>query len=357
MIHLDAMKIVKKKMMNKFKLNSRFYYQSLSEIDKRIYRTIYEQWQEGKSIVTLYLPGKDFYTPSGITIHQIVQYILNENPHIFHLETSQFSYIRKGNDITIKADAIYTHEEYEEIYNALLACVENVTSKVECITDEVKKIRFLHDYLAENIVYDYGTSDKKSQREVHTIVGALLNGACVCDGYAKAFRLLCDKSMISNIVVVGDSIDDKDAGPHAWNIVKVNQMPYHVDVTWDSILSKNKDNIIDFYFLRNDEVFSFSHKWNEFFYPKCKFDYQREYPLLINKQELEIFICKNIKNNRGKFVVYLPYNFPNSDEFKKLINEIISRNKKVFERCKSFSFNFYEKIEQNIFVEIEFCFL
>ncbi len=58
----------------------------------------------------------------------------------------------------------------------------------------------------------------------------------VCEGYAKAFQLLCDLSAFQGDVtcytVTGDMIGATGAGPHMWNIVTMeNGKSYLVDVT------------------------------------------------------------------------------------------------------------------------------
>ena len=55
-----------------------------------------------------------------------------------------------------------------------------------------------------------------------------------------------------------------------------------------------------------------------------------------------------------KFFVYLSGDFPNSNKFNELLKIIMERNKIIFKKIKSFSFSFFEKLEKNIFVEIEF---
>ena len=340
--------------MEKFKLGSRFYYQTLSEKDKKVYRDIYDEWTKGKNKISICVPGNGFITPSGTEIHEIVKFVVNENPHIFHLETTQFSYLRRGSYVEIATDEIYTGEEYAIIYNKLLTRVDNIMKKINFIQGDAKKLQYIHNYLAENVVYDYGAPDKKSQREVHTIVGSLLNGACVCDGYARAFRLLCDQAHISNIVVVGVAIDEDDSGPHAWNIVKLNGIPYQVDVTWDSNLSKGEDEIKDYYYLRGDAQFSSTHKWDKKFYPTCSLDFPRNYPLLKDKYQLEEYVCKLVSNGKNRFIVYLDKGFPNKQVFRDLINTIMNRNKKIFKPYRSYTFSFYEKMSLFTYVELEF---
>ena len=99
-----------------------------------------------------------------------------------------------------------------------------------------RKEKFLHDYLVKSICY---AKEDLSNPRLHNIVGALLDGIAVCEGYAKSFRYLCDKLDVLCMVVTGVATSKIDGvrGSHAWNIVRVHEKGCcHVDVTWDSCL-------------------------------------------------------------------------------------------------------------------------
>ena len=64
-------------------------------------------------------------------------------------------------------------------------------------------------------------------RKYHTAEGTLLEGIGVCDSFSKAFQLVLNKAGIDSIIVLGDLGDS----PHAWNMVKLGDSWYHVDLT------------------------------------------------------------------------------------------------------------------------------
>ncbi len=91
-----------------------------------------------------------------------------------------------------------------------------------------EKLRFIHDYICENVYNCSTVQDKVTSR--YTVYGSLVEGGAVCQGYAHAFKLLCDKAGIENILVSG-SVGEES---HMWNLVKAdNGRWYAVDVTWD----------------------------------------------------------------------------------------------------------------------------
>lgn len=337
--------------MDQFMLGSRYYYTRLSDFEKKVYREIYACWVTGNSAAKIQLPGTGFTLPSGIELHQIVTYIIDENPHLFHLETSQFNYSRFGNRVTIQAENVYTPDEYKDIYQRLIARVNQITGKARRYKSDYDKLRFLHDYLAENLTYDMGAPDPRSQRETHTIVGALLNSACVCDGYARAYRLMCDQLHLSCIVAIGESAQPGNEGPHAWNFVRINGQVYHVDVTWDSNLIASGCPVSDYYFLRNDAVFSKDHAWDPLLYPPIKTGYPRTDRVISSKWELEQHLCERVKAGDKTILVQFNNSFPGLDTFQRLIKDIVKRNPSVFLRVKSYESTYYENIK---YAEIRF---
>ena len=337
--------------MEHFILGSRYYYTRLSDFEKKVYRSIYDCWITGSSVAHIELLGTGFTLPSGMELHQIVTYIIDENPHLFHLETSQFHYNRTGTHITIQAENVYAPHEYTDIYRRLIARVKQITDKARQYPTDYDKFRFLHDYLAENLTYDLGAPNPRSQREIHTIVGALLNSACVCDGYARAFRLLCDQLHLSCIVAIGEGTQPDNAGPHAWNFVKLNGQVYHVDVTWDSNLIANGCPVSDHYFLRNDAVFAKDHAWDPKLYPPIKADYPRTSKLISSKWELEQYLCDRVQAGDKTVIMQLHESFPDFDTLQRLVKDITQRNASVFTHISTYGSTYYENLK---YAEIRF---
>ena len=104
----------------------------------------------------------------------------------------------------------------------------------------------------------------------HSAVGPILYGRGVCEGYAMAYKLLCDAAKIHCIVVFGDAKanDVLEEGGHAWNIVKLQGKCYHADCTWDSALFK-KGVLSHVYFNVTDKDISVDHYWKKDELPEC----------------------------------------------------------------------------------------
>jgi transglutaminase/protease-like cytokinesis protein 3 len=69
--------------------------------------------------------------------------------------------------------------------------------------------------------------------ESFTSCGAFVNGTAVCEGYAKAMKLLLDSQGIESLYVTGTATTSGGTGGHAWNIVQIGNVWYDLDSTFD----------------------------------------------------------------------------------------------------------------------------
>ena len=127
---------------------------------------------------------------------------------------------------------------------------------------EYERVHAIHDWIVYNTKYDFellenadgASSDDPSFRAD----GVLLNGKAVCDGYTKAFRLMCGIERIRCIRVIGQYNDNGSQINHAWNKVRVGGVWYNVDTTMDNFHvmagGKRKSVLNHGYFLVSDKA-------------------------------------------------------------------------------------------------------
>lgn len=105
------------------------------------------------------------------------------------------------------------------------------------ISDEmtaIEKELALHDWLTANCAYDQTVHDPHTPMGRENNLdpyGALENGYGICLGYATTFQLLLSMAGEECITVAGAANDSRQ--DHAWNMVKLAEEWYCVDVTWD----------------------------------------------------------------------------------------------------------------------------
>ena len=103
------------------------------------------------------------------------------------------------------------------------------------------QVKAIHEYLCDKLTYDHEAGNDlygKDYGYAHTSSTAFLgyNGEykVVCEGYAKAFKVLCEQWDIPCILVIGQGGTPGSQGPHMWNYVQMEDgFWYGMDATWD----------------------------------------------------------------------------------------------------------------------------
>ncbi len=134
-------------------------------------------------------------------------------------------------------------EEEKAIYDEMMESARSLAAQASG-GDYYTRVRSLHDLLASRCTYLTEEGDERTGQLSHTPYSALVAGdeyEPVCDGYSKAFKLLCDQLEIPCVLSVSKE--------HMWNNVKMDDGAwYHVDVTWDD----RGETPVDAYFLLGD---------------------------------------------------------------------------------------------------------
>lgn len=201
-------------------------------------------------------------------INKIIEAIYLKDPEIFWLK-NDFGCDFTENQTVINYEFKYTIDDIKQMKKDMDLFIEHFTSITEHMDNE-QKIKKIHDMLIENTDYDYNANDMDDP--AHTAYGCLINNKAVCDGFAKTFKLLCEKSNIDAEIILGaDKMSDDIS--HAWNYVYLNDNYYWIDTTWDEIRS---DHSVSYaYFMISDDILYKDHKIisdpnADIFIPKCE---------------------------------------------------------------------------------------
>lgn len=95
------------------------------------------------------------------------------------------------------------------------------------------KALIAHNYLLHAVTYWKKEEPNALERSyMQSAYGALINGKCVCQGYAEAFKRILDAQGVRCEVICGKI--KGSTTHHAWNMIQASDRQwYHVDVTWD----------------------------------------------------------------------------------------------------------------------------
>ena len=317
---------------------SKYYYTRLDNSGKRIYDSILNAWESHNREPSF------IKNPLGckVSTSKIVEYISYDNPGLFFIDFSQFIVRDTYLKTTIQANYHFSDRQIRDIENQLQNAVANLMSKYPFDKmDQYDKELALHDYLAQTVSY----ADEGHNNSSASLIGALLIHKAVCEGYAKTYKLLCDLLGIS-CVVVGGRADpmDRPEESHVWNIVKLNGICSHVDVTWDSTLRTDNDPCYDHFNITDDDIGQ-DHFWDRNLLPQCssmKFNYfVRNGSYAAGATELEEFIVSELL--AGKRKVYLKCNVKCGDESQVMnkVQKLIANDSRLSKfRYRSMTLNY-----------------
>lgn len=267
-------------------------------------RVVYNNMLVRKENIIIEYSGKDY--------KNIFQSFENENfldeiGKIDDLNTSDdfdylvhnISYIKTGMKYGAGSKAIFTinitwRESLGELQYVNLR-VADILEKcnIKNIDSVYARIKVLHDYIVNNVEYDVTLKNENAY-------SAIKNGSSTCQGYSLLFYKLLAEAGIKSRYITGTGISAKDTGPHGWNIVKIGDIWYNIDVTWDDPVylngsSKNRQIKYD-YFLKGSSNFDSSHVRDEKFlaqeflakYPTSETDFNRKNDVKMSEVKEEI---------------------------------------------------------------------
>ena len=265
---------------------SGYYFNHLQLEEKKMYVVLDEAIKKHKE--KIFLGTHDEPTKTQEITDVITAYFY-DNPQ-YHYISNEYT-VRTKNFRILKYSTIqldYTEDkEYKiELKNQE---VQNVIEKIvnenirEDMSDFEKEVA-LHDALANLVTYHKYKKIEDIPYIKHTVYGALVEHEAVCDGYAKAFKMLLDRVGIENIIVYGTTNDVA----HAWNMVKIEDKYYHVDVTSNELEQHYNNYVMHAYFNITDKEILQTHTLDKTFeYPECN---SNEYNYYLKK---DFYILKH----------------------------------------------------------------
>lgn len=173
-----------------------------------------------------------------------------DNPEIFWSVRFSYRYYPDSTFVELIPEYLFTKDKIKEHRKAMEARVKKLARQAQAL-DEKQKELFIHDFLVLNVQYD-----KLKKEYSHEIIGALGNGVAVCEGIAKAVKILCDELGIWCIVALSEANPDKGIKyRHAWNVIRIGGVYYHLDVTFDNTLSKEDAVRYDYFNLSDKQIY------------------------------------------------------------------------------------------------------
>lgn len=225
---------------------TRYYYDQLDQIGKAVYDKALTL-EPGESSFDIAL-NMDWFDDDSVTnventlsstLSEIRMALVSEKPELYWMGTG-LKYIPTcyasgdivtGGTITYSfPTAFSTNSEEKAAFDQAVANfhIDN--------TNRYTAVKSIHDGLASTLTYSSTDNEENSSviRSAYTALAGDHN--VVCEGYAKSFKLLCDRYGIPCITVTGEAKGSSSDTPegHMWNYVMMDDGKWYlVDCTWD----------------------------------------------------------------------------------------------------------------------------
>ena len=300
----------------RFPIYSLYYFSRLKKEEQALYMRIRNGWLCYQTKITLSADE----IPKDFSFSRIRDAVLSDTPELFYI--SHVQYVRQfaSGCLEIKTELLYSVKEIQRKKEKIDRIIRGILTRKP---DEMTAENAAQLFFTQNTEYSYDFEDA----EIYSPVGVFLNHRAVCDGYARAMKLVCDYAKVPCIYVAGTGNPDSETQEaHAWNIIRArNGNYYHVDATWNSHFFKSK--MLPLYFKVSDTFIEADHVWDRAFYPQCsvKGKVEQQMVSVANEEEIKKCIIKALKRRKTWLSLASKKIFDTSDEIMDLVSEACSK--------------------------------
>jgi hypothetical protein len=259
----------------------------------------------------------------GCTVSQvqkIYHFLKLDVPELFYIKNIRIRYFtEKASHCTVTPEYRFTiSQTHDTLISMSRHCRELVDKYKQC--SDFQKEKAIHDYIAMTVKY----KDTEAPYS-HEAPGAVLYQIGVCEGIAKAFKYLSDQLGLQSVVVFGASNEQGNECGHAWNLVKVNGVFYHIDTTFDTTISSSC--IRYDYFNLSDADIQSSHHWDDEL-PECPktFGIYEKMGCYFNRGRALASFIRNASPMQKTFVFKLPRTFLDDEMIVASIKNLLQSN-------------------------------
>ena len=142
----------------------------------------------------------EFQIPAldGETLYNVFFQLRLDHPEIFWATGYKYRYYKESPNIIFVPEYLFDKGKIKEHQKAMKSRVEKLVRPAKDMS-EWEKEKYVHDFICQNVHYD-----KLKKAYSHEIIGPLGQGVGVCEGIAKAVKVLLDaRKKVSNTVIPG----------------------------------------------------------------------------------------------------------------------------------------------------------
>ncbi len=204
-----------------------YYYSHLPEKLQEAYREIYVHLMK-------YEDSGPFMAGIGVDDFWKSYYaVLADHPEIFWIGTSaQVEESGIGKQVvSYTCETTVDAKERASMKAQLEAAADACISQIPAAASDYEKIKYVYEYIIDTTDYDQGGADTQNIQSV------LLYRRSVCAGYSKAFQYILNRMGLFCTYITGTI---QGGGDHGWNMVRIGDQYYYVDVTWGDPVFANQ---------------------------------------------------------------------------------------------------------------------
>lgn len=242
-----------------------YFYVQLNTSEKELYRQI-DGWQNDHilearadlSTSPMLLGGGSWERELYISLRRAFDAYQYDHPEAFWLyrvnsESYNITPLHSGG-VSVKGFSLEFINSDSNLVSEKYSCERALNSLMERVNisgSQYEQLRSLYRNVLDWMTFDelVGSNfeNRRGKRSQH-ITSALLDRSTVCAGYAKVFKLGCDRLNIPCVLVSGTGIGPGGTVPHMWVVVQLEDGKwYAADPTWD-------DNDSGDYFLAGSDT-------------------------------------------------------------------------------------------------------
>lgn len=206
-----------------------YYYQHLPENLREAYREIYVKLMRNED------SGNMMASVTVDEFWKAYYAVLSDHPEIFWIGSS--AQVEEsgltGMVLSYQVEVTVPMEERALVKEKLEAEADACIGQIPEEYSDYQKIKAVYTYIVEQTDYQ---SDSQDSQNIQSV---LLHRASVCAGYSKAFQYILNRMGFFCTYITGTI---RDGGEHGWNLIRIDDAYYHVDVTWgDPVFANGAD--------------------------------------------------------------------------------------------------------------------
>ena len=209
--------------------NRDFFYDRLAYNEKKVYINMLRACREMKDMTYFDSVLEDTFLKAEYALFA-------DHPEI----TWRWSY---SGGLSGTVDTVYfdiTDENKKERNKKAVESADKIIAETDPELSDYDKMLYFYDRIIDDTDYVENEYDQD-------MTSVFIEKNSVCAGYSRAFQYLCKASGIECAYIEGMAygFQDDDEEAHAWNLVKLDDGYYWIDVTWgDPVFAGEQDNEI-----------------------------------------------------------------------------------------------------------------